>query len=331
LNPLVQLLDEAGLGDPVVYAALFLLASLLMMWRLEALLSHGLEGTALGTVITPFCSGLANLVFVFVVRSHHQPSGEILTNALVNNGTNLTLLIGLPAILWGLPLEKPAKAGRSKGNRAQDVAGAVSRLSLGLSLSAALFFTATTWILSEDGSLSTADGLILCGMFAFWQTFQVFDVLKHNVRQQRTFGPLFALDLLAVMLAAAVLYTSIDQLVAWISTQDGPWISARNLGWLSGCLMVVPNGLMAFLYAARRRADIAYSSQVGDGHICIPLCIGLGALLGPLPVPDGFRSGLVVIAATVCFHLVSVIAFKGIPREVGWILLAGYAVFLIAA
>jgi cation:H+ antiporter len=69
-----------------------------------------------------------------------------------------------------------------------------------------------------------------------------------------------------------------------LSAQEGAFINAGNLGWLSGWLMVVPNALLAFFYAARRRADIAYASQVGDGHICIPLCLGLSAVLGPLTV-----------------------------------------------
>ena len=113
------------------------------------------------------------------------------------------------------------------------------------------------------------------GLFLFWQCFQVFDVLKHNVRQRRSFGRLFYLDMLVVLASAYVVYVSIDWLVAWLSHQHGGFVNASHLGWLSGWLMVLPNALLAFYWGWKRRADIVYSSQVGDGHICIPLCLGL--------------------------------------------------------
>jgi len=34
----------------------------------------------------------------------------------------------------------------------------------------------------RDGKLDRTDGLMLIGLCLFWQCFQVFDVLKHNVR-----------------------------------------------------------------------------------------------------------------------------------------------------
>ena len=62
----------------------------------------GVEGTVLGTLVMPYCSGIGNLVFVFVVFTNGQPATEVMTNCLVNNVTNMTLLIGLPTILWGM-------------------------------------------------------------------------------------------------------------------------------------------------------------------------------------------------------------------------------------
>lgn len=334
MNPLSEAIDTLGLASVWAYLALFLVTSLLMIWRLEALLDHGLQGTALATLVMPYCSGLGNLIFVGLLASGRGPVGEVLTNCLVNNVTNLTLLLGLPALLWGLsldaPKKKPARAAGKKSGGDADVTQQLNRLSLLLTLTAVVFFSGVTWALGADGQLDVRDGLVLIALFLFWQSFQVFDVLKHNIRQRRSFGPLFYLDVFWVMLGAYGLYVSIDWLVAWLSAQQGGFINASHLGWLSGWLMVVPNALLAFFYAARRRADIAYASQVGDGHICIPLCLGIAAILQPLPVPHFFNTGLLILVGAAIVHALCVLLARGLPRWMGWPLLGAYAWFLAA-
>ena len=334
MNPLAETIDGLGLTSVWTYLGLFLCASMLMIWRLEALLDHGLEGTALGTLVMPYCSGLGNLVFVAIVVSRHGPVAEVLTNCLVNNVTNLTLILGLPALFWGLSLRAESKLKKKKGAKAAKGAATaeteqkVNRLSLLLTLAAVIFFSGVTWALGADGRLDANDGLVLVALFLFWQCFQVFDVLKHNVRRRQSFGPMFYLDLFIVLLAAYGIYASTDWLVDWISAQKGGFVSAQHLGWLSGWLMVLPNALIAFYYAAKRRADIAYASQVGDGHICIPLCIGLCALVQPLPVPKFFETGLAILIGAAVLHAGCVLFAGGLPRWMGWPLLAAYGWFV---
>ena len=333
MNPLAEAIDTLGYTSVWTYLALFLAASLLMIWRLEALLDHGLEGTALGTLVMPYCSGLGNLLFVAIIAGRHGPAQEVLTNCLVNNVTNLTLVLGLPALFWGLSLRAESKlrkkrAARKAGATPAETEQKINRLSLLLTLAAVVFFSGVTWALAADGRLDASDGLVLVALFLFWQCFQVYDVLKHNVRRRHAFGPLFYLDLFVVLLAAYGLYGSTDWLVTWLSTQHGTFINAAHLGWLSGWLMVVPNALLAFYYAAKRRADIAYASQVGDGHICIPLCIGLSALVQPLPVPKFFETGLVILIGAAVLHAGCVLFAGGLPRWMGWPLLAAYAWFV---
>ncbi len=336
MNPLADVIDALGVTSAWTFLALFLAASLLMIWRLEALLDHGLEGTALGTLVMPYCSGLGNIIFVALAASRDVPGREVLTNCLVNNVTNLTLLLALPALCWGLPLDpakKSARAGPARKSAAAAGAGVelqLNRLSLLLSLTAALFFSGITWALGADGTLDRSDGLALVGLFLFWQCFQVFDVLKHNVRQRHHFGPLFYLDVFIVLLGAGALYCSIEWLVTWLSAQRGGFLHAGNLGWLSGWLMVLPNALLAFYYAARRRADIAYASQVGDGHICIPLCLGLSAVLQPLTLPAFFTTAVGLLVGAALVHALCILLANGLPRWMGWPLLAGYAWFLAA-
>jgi cation:H+ antiporter len=333
VNPLQEIIDGLGWTSVWTYLALFLTTSLLMLWRLEALLEHGLEGTALGTLVMPYCSGLGNLLFVAIIASQHGPAKEVVTNCLVNNVTNLTIVLGLPALFWGLRLDPPVKKSGRGGARKStsadgDTTRQLNRLSLLLTLAAVLFFTGVTWALGADGTLDASDGLVLVALFLFWQSFQVFDVLKHNVRQRQSFGPMFYLDVFIVMLGAYGLYVSIDWLVAWLSGQQGAFVNAAHLGWLSGWLMVLPNALLAFFYAARRRADIAYASQVGDGHICIPLCLGLSALLQPIVLPPFFETGLAILIGAAIVHAVCVLIADGLPRWMGWPLLAAYAWFV---
>ncbi len=335
MNPLTETIDTLGFTSVWTYLAFFLGASLLMIWRLDALLKHGLEGTALGTLVMPYCSGLGNLIFVAIIAARRGPGQEVLTNCLVNNVTNLTLILGLPALCWGLDLR--AGAGGKKSVAKKKTAGPaagdttehqLNRLSLLLTLAAVIFFSGVTWALGADGKLDASDGLVLIALFLFWQCFQVFDVLKHNVRQQHAFGALFYLDVFVVMIGAYALYASIDWLVTWLSSQKTGFVSADHLGWLSGWLMVLPNALLAFYYAARRRADIAYASQVGDGHICIPLCIGLSALITPLAVPKFFETGLAILVGAAVVHALCVLIAHGLPKWMGWPLLAAYAWFV---
>jgi cation:H+ antiporter len=331
---LPELIESLGLTDPWTYLSVFLVASLLMLWRLEAMLDHGLEGTALGTLLTPYCSGLGNLLFVLILVQRGGAPGEVFTNCLVNNVTNLTVLLGVPALLWGLPVIGGAGAGgkgRAKGKPAAGGGGTgaqVNRLSLLLTLLAGLFFTGATWLLAGKGRLDRTDGLLLIGLFLFWQSFQVYDVMKHNLMRKTSFGLLFYLDAAVVLASAWLLYGSIDWLVAWISAQKTGFVSAAHLGWLSGLLMVMPNGLLAFYWGWKRRPDIVYTSQVGDGHICIPLCLGLYALLLPSAVPAGFATGLLLLLGASVLHGFCLLAFGGLPRWAGAVLTVAYAWFL---
>ena len=339
MNPLPDIIDGAGLTNVWTYLALFLAASLLMVWRLDALLKHGLEGTALGTLVMPYCSGLGNLLFVWIIAQRKGPGSEVLTNCLVNNVTNLTLVLGLPALVWGLEMRGGASAKKSSAKKSSSAAGVgagasseteheLNRLSLLLTLAAVVFFSGVTWALGADGTLDARDGLVLVALFLFWQCFQVFDVMKHNVRQRHSFGALFYFDVFIVLLGAWALYTSLDWLVAWLSGQKGGFVNAEHMGWLSGWLMVLPNALLAFYYAARRRADIAYASQVGDGHICIPLCVGLSAAITPLPVPKFFETGLAILVGAAIVHALCVLLARGLPRWMGWPLIGAYAWFV---
>jgi cation:H+ antiporter len=229
------------------------------------------------------------------------------------------LLLGIPSLLWGLTLCQ------KKGKRPNEK---LAHLSLILTLIAMLFFTAITWILARDGVLNRSDGLVLIGLFIFWQLFQIIEVMKTNIRKKKSISSWVILDLALVAGAVWGTYYSIEGLIEWVSKGGGGIISYNHLGVISGLLMVIPNGLLAFYYSAVGRSDIAYSSQIGDAHICIPMCIGIFAVFSPIKLPASFEIGVWIIMGATLTHLLFLGLLGRLPRIVGGVLAASYAIFI---
>jgi cation:H+ antiporter len=330
LNSFVTWIESQGAWSPILFIALFIASSLLMIWALEAMNAGGLEGTVLGTLITPYCTGIGNLLVAFVVGRDGGPGAQVMTNSLVNNVTNMTLLIGLPAIFWTmtvLPQNSPSKGKKKKrgNNRVHEL----NRLSLLLTLTAVLFFTGAVWALGRDGKLDFGDGLVLVGLFLFWQLFHVYDVLKSNVQKNKSFDWTLLLYLGALIGAAYLQYLSIDSLDQWLHRRtSGGFLSSKNIGLLSGWLCALPNGLLAIYYGWRGNPEIVYTSQVGDGHICIPLCVGIFAIYHSFTMPAMFQTGMYVLLGATLVHMFCVLVFGQLPRWMGIALVAAYGVFL---
>lgn len=301
-----------------------------MIWRLEVMNRRGLEGTVLGTLVMPYCSGIGNLIFAFVLGIKGGKGSEVLTNALVNNVTNMTLLLGAPAVLWGMHVLPPrsAKGKKSSKKAAPQKEQRVNRLSLLLTLTAVIFFTGTVWALARKGAIEYGDGLVLVGLFAFWQVFHIFEVLKTNVQQNKSLSWWIGWDLLLLGVGAYAVYFSTDWLVTWISNSHTGFFSAKHLGWITGWLMVVPNATLAMYYARRGKPEVVYTSQVGDGHVSIPLSIGIFALYRPIQVPNFFYTGVLLLIVAAVIHFFFVAVMGRLPRVMGWVLIAAYAVFL---
>jgi cation:H+ antiporter len=321
------------LHHPLVLLAGFLAASFLMIWRLQAIENKGFEGTLVGTLIMPYCSGFANLVFVFVMMRGHDNGRLVLENSLVNNVTNLTLILGLAALfsrsLSTSPAAKPAKKpGGKKQIEPQDDTYRLFRLDLLFTLVAMFLFTGVLWALAKDGALDFYDGLVLVGLFLFWQVLHVFEVLKNNVRKKQSVHWSIIIDLLLIGVCAYAIYLSVDHLVKWVEAAKNPYLSVANLGWISGAIMVVPNAILALYYAYAGRQDIVVSSQVGDGHICIPLCVGLFALSERIAVPEFLQWGVWIILGAGVLHFLSIMIWARPPRVMGVLLLGAYGFFL---
>ncbi|MEM8867847.1 MAG: sodium:calcium symporter [Verrucomicrobiota bacterium] len=301
---------------------LFVLSALLIIWRLELMILRGVQGTVLGTVIMPYFSGLGNLIFVILILRDHGPAEEVAVNCWTNNFTNLSLLLALPALIWGLELRPKSKAKKVQRE------SKINRLSLSLTLVAMLFFTMAVWLLGQDGRIDRFDGVVLIGLFLFWQSFQLFEVLKDSVRTGQSWHPLILLDLCLILIGSYLTLVSVDGIVQTIYMSEHSWINPDRLGLLTGWLMVLPNAVLAFYYAKRQQAEIVYSSQVGDAHICIPLCIGIFAVVRPLPLSGDLLNGMLLLGAICLIHFLMVLLFKRLPKAVAAALFVAYACVL---
>ncbi len=323
-------MEGQGAWAPTLFVVLFIASSLLMVWALEAMNANGLEGTALGTLITPYCTGLGNLLVAFVIGRSHGSGADVMTNALVNNITNMTILIGLPAIFWSMRV-MPVKNGGAKSRTKRKRANAnreheVNRLSLLLTLTAVLFFTGAVWALARDGKLDFNKGLVLVGLFLFWQVFHVYDVLKTNVQKNKSLDSILLVYLAILGAGAYVQYLSIDWLDKWTNHQTG--FIADNSGWLSGLLCALPNGLLAIYYGWRGNPEVVYTSQAGDGHICIPLCVGIFAMFQAFTMPSDFQLGMYMLLGSTLVHMFCVVVFGELPRIAGLLLVASGGIYL---
>jgi cation:H+ antiporter len=330
-DPFIHWIEAKGFWAPLLFTALFLAASFLMIWRLEAMNKKGFEGTVLGTLVMPYCSGLGNLIFAFLIgRAPRGDGAQVMINSLVNNVTNMTLVLGIPAIIWGIRVLPAAKARKkSPPKKSAGKAHQLNRLSLLLTLTAVLFFTGAVWALGRKRSLNHDDGLVLVGLFLFWQCFHVFDVLKSNVRDGRSLiGFVLLLDFVMLAAGAYGIYVSIDWLVNWLSHINTGFVSSKHMGWLTGWLMVLPNAVLAFYYGWRGKPETVYASQVGDAHVSIPLCVGIYALYHTMIVPAFFQTGMFILLGATLAHFFFVAVFGQLPKFAGWILLAAYGFFL---
>jgi cation:H+ antiporter len=67
---------------------------------------------------------------------------------------------------------------------------------------------------------------------------------------------------------------------------------------------------------------------VGDGHICIPLCLGLFALFKPVPVPRFFETSMLILLGAAAVHFFFVLLLGRLPRWTGAALIGLYGWFL---
>jgi cation:H+ antiporter len=232
------------------------------------------------------------------------------------------LLIGAPVLIWSMariPLKKSQTALRDFR---------MGRLSLALNLVAALFFSFIVWLLAADGVLARTDGAVLLSLFVFWQCFHIYDVKKTNLLKKKSYPKTLPIDIALLLVGAFAIFVSTDWLVQWFQSLESGRFPPRMLGWASGVLMVLPNALLAFYYGAKSRMDVVYTSQSGDAHICIPLCIGLFAAFRAIPTGAFLEQSLLILMGLGAAHLLFVVVVGRLPRIFAALFIAAFAAFV---
>ena len=105
-----------------------------MIWRLQAIEGKGFEGTVSGTLIMPYCLGFANLVFAYVMSREGGKGSTLMENCLVNNVTNLTLILGLTTLCFAGAAKSRSKNMGPTRAKVTDQTQRLNRLDLLLTL-----------------------------------------------------------------------------------------------------------------------------------------------------------------------------------------------------
>lgn len=320
---------------PFHYLVVFCVVQYLLINRLNSLEKKGFEGTEIGTLVMPYCSGIANIIFVYVVARSSLSGLAVIENCMVNNVTNLTFILGVTTFFYPITIvSRPPEAHHSLKqmmvNRQMVIKTKIDQVNLTGTAITLLFFTGVLWALSQDRVLDNMDGLVLLAMFLFFQVHQVLEARKKGLRINRVVitRKYLVANFIILAVLAYVSYLSLEHLTTWFSTFSQAHFNKNYLGWVSGVLMVIPNALLAVYYARNNKGEIAYSSQIGDCHICIPLCIALFSFYRDIRIPDFFNTGILILITAGAIHLLLIMIRGRLTRYVGFLLITGYAYFL---
>jgi len=320
---------------PFHYLVIFCLVQYVLINRLNSLENRGFEGTEIGTLVMPYCSGVANIIFVYVVAESSLSGVAIIENCVVNNVTNLTFILGMTTFIYPITIvsrsiQKSKSVKKRLLNQRKVIKTKIDQVNLTATTVTLLFFTCVLWALSKDRVLNEMDGLVLLSMFLFFQVHQVLDARKKGLRINRNVitKKYLLVNFMILAMCAYISYLALDELTGWFSQFSEAHFDKNYLGWVSGVLMVIPNALLAVYYAKIDKGEIAYSSQIGDCHICIPLCIALFTFYRDIHIPDFFNTGIMILMLAGVLHLL-LIFFRGrLTRPVGLLLITGYIYFL---
>lgn len=207
---------------------------------------------------------------------------------------------------------------------------AVAKSTVRIEIPFLIGITVVLYLLGMDGTVSLIDGLILVALFLVYLGYLLY-MAKKNPSDEEAAKPMkLWVALLATVGGMAMIILGSDLAV------DAAKAIASALGIPDAIigLTVVALGtslpeLFTSVTAARKgNADIAIGNIVGSNVFNILFVVGLSSLVTPVPFAASFLIDTIIAAVVVVFLLVACFRKQKLPRWAGFVMLAGYAVYL---
>ena len=281
----------------------------------------GVPALLVGMVIVGFGTSAPELTVSAISAWEGNPS-IALGNAWGSNICNIALILGTTAAIAPV---------------------AVRRDAYRFDLPVLLVATALSWLLVRDGGVSRQNAWILLAVFAAWLAGSTFLAMRAGVAagERHAAGAGLSGRMAAVwtLVGLAVLVLSSRALV-WGAVELARAIGVSDLV-IGLTIVAVGTSLpeLASSIAAARKGedDLAVGNVVGSNLFNTLAVVGLAGAIHPMPDADPAIAGRDIPAALLLTVLLAVFGLprlrRGggngrISRPAGWILLAGYAVYL---
>lgn len=317
-----------------------LLLGLVLLVGGGGLLVRGASEIAEGLGISPMVIGLTVVAFgtsmpelvVNALGSYHGETGLAFGNVLGSNISNLALVLGAAAVIAPISVE-----------------GALVKREIPLLLLATTIMTVMAldnWVDGQSAMISRSEAIVLLLLFCIflYATAMDFVQLQRKDRILADVGdyPLAALDPASrfrwpLTLGGCVLLFFGGSLTvdSAVSIASGFGVSATIIGLFVVAIGTsLPELVTSIIAAVRKESDLALGNVVGSNLFNSLFVLPIGALVTPIPIPEGGLLDLVASWLLVAMLIPLFIFGKArLGRGVGGLLLVlycGYAIVRMA-
>lgn len=286
-----------------------------LIWSAERFI-HGASFTASHYGIPPLFIGMfiigfgtsAPEIIVSVFAALQGNGGLALGNAFGSNITNITLVVGLTAILSPIAVKSE-----------------IVRKELPILL--AITFLAV-WLL-VDLELSHDDAFALLGIFillitwTIWQTLkQPDDVLAHQIEEELVVSKPSIRPYLAWLLAGLLLLVISSRVLVWGAVEVAMYFEVSEV--IIGLTIIgigtsLPELVSSIIAVRKNEHELAVGNVVGSNLFNTLAVIGLAGIIQPITVDSSFlyRDGLLMLGTTVAL-LIFCLGIRGPGKVSRW-------------
>ena len=273
-----------------------------------------------GLTVVAFGTSLPELSVNITASIKDAPEIAI-TNILGSNVANILLILGISSIIFPLTV--------TKGTIWKEIPfGLLAAIILGV-------LVADKFIDGRNFSeISRIDGLILLSFFIIFlyysagiakQTPQITDQLPKKISSLQKLVVYIAAGLALLILGGKLIVDGAVDIATWLNISEsviGATVVAVGTS--------IPELATSAVAAYKKNPDIAVGNVIGSNIFNIFLILGVSAVIRPLPVRTGnsLHIATMFIANLILFVCMFTGKRKILDRWEGWLLLAGYVVYI---